>query len=135
MSVPTILVTCYYNGQISRSDTDVKYEGSDTVIEPLQVPVECTFQELIDMVYLKTTIDKRRFKLVLICKYPLRSGKKFQPYPVRDDSSVRTMLDLVNTPTIEEIELYIKVVRVKAQVNQSMGGHEDIFARDSPNVA
>ena len=66
MSVPTIPVTCYYNGQISRSDTDVKYEGSETVIEPLQVPVKCTFQELIDMVYLKTTIDKRRFKLVLI---------------------------------------------------------------------
>ena len=135
MSVPTIPVTCYYNGQISRSETDVKYEGSETVIEPLQVPVECTFQELIDMIYLKTTIDKRRFKLVLICKYPLRSGKNFQPYPVRDDSSVRTMLDLVNTPTIEEIELYIKVVRVKAQVNQSVGGHADIFVRDNSNVA
>ena len=135
MSVPTIPVTCYYNGQILRSETDVKYEGSETVIEPLQVPVACTFQELIDMIYLKTTIDKRRFKLVLICKYPLRSGKKFQPYPVRDDSSVRTMLDLVNTPTIEEIELYIKVVRVKAQVNQSVGGHADIYVRDNSNVA
>ena len=71
MSVQTIPVTCYYNGQISRSETDVKYEGSETVIEPLEVPVECTFQQLIDMIYLKTTIDKRRFKLVLICKYPL----------------------------------------------------------------
>ena len=77
MSVPTIPMTCYYNGQISRSETDVKYEGRETVIEPLEVPVECTFQELIDMIYLKTTIDKRRFKLVLICKYPLMSGKKF----------------------------------------------------------
>ena len=110
MSVPTIPVTCYYNGQISRSQTDVEYEGSETVIEPLEVPVECTFQQLIDMIYLKTTIDKRRFKLVLICKYPLRSGKKFQPYPVWDDSSVRKMLNLVNTTTIEGIELYIKVV-------------------------
>ena len=87
------------------------------------------------MIYLKTTIDKRRFKLVLICKYPLRSGKKFQPYPVRDDSSVRKMLNLVNTTTIEEIELYIKVVRVKAQSNQSMGGHADIFVCDNYNVA
>ena len=94
MSVQTIPVTCYYNGQISRSETYVKYEGSETVIEPLEVPVECTFQQLIDMTYLKTTIDKRRFKLVLICKYPLRSGKKFQPYPVRDDSSVRKLAQL-----------------------------------------
>ena len=135
MSVPTIPVTCYYNGQISRSQTDVEYEGSETVIEPLDVPVEYTFQQLIDMIYLKTTIDKRRFKLVLICKYPLRSGKKFQPYPVRDDSSVRKMLNLVNTTTIEEIELYIKVVRVKAQLNQSVGGHADIFVHDNYNVA
>ena len=35
MSVQTIPVTCYYNGQISRSETDVKYEGRETVIEPL----------------------------------------------------------------------------------------------------
>ena len=118
-----------------RSKTDVEYEGSDTVIEPLEVPVECTFQHLIDMIYLKTIIDKRRFKLVLICKYPLRSGKKFQPYPVRDDSSVLKMLNLVNTTTIEEIELYIKVVRVKAQLNQSVGGHADLFVRDNYNVA
>ena len=114
MYVSTIPVTCYYNGQILRSKTDVEYEGSETVIEPLDVPVECTFQQLIDMIYLKTIIDKRRFKLVLICKYPLRSGKKFQPYPARDDSSVRKMLNLANTTTIEKIELYIKVVRVKA---------------------
>ena len=135
MSVSTIPVTCYYNGQILRSKTDVEYERSETVITPFEVPVECTFQQLIDMIYLKTTIDKRRFKLVLICKYPLRSGKKFQPYPVRDDSSVRQMLNLVNTTTIEEIELYIKVVRVKAQLNQSVGGHVDLFVRDNYNVA
>ena len=54
---------------------------------------------------------------------------------MRDDSSVREMLDLVNTTTIEEIELYIKVVRVKAQLNQSVGGHEDLFVRDHYNVA
>ena len=93
------------------------------------------FQQLIDMIYSKTTIDKRRFKLVLICKYPLRNGNRFQPFPVRDDNSVREMLNLVNTTTIEEIELYIKVVRVKAQLNQSMGGHVDLFIRDNYNVA
>ena len=82
MSVSTIPVTCYYNGQILRSKTDVEYEGNETVIAPLEVPIECTFQQLIDMICSKTTIDKQRFKLVLICKYPLRSGKKFQPFPV-----------------------------------------------------
>ena len=42
---------------------------------------------------------------------------------------------LVNTTTTEEIELYIKVVRVKAQLNQSVGGHVDLFVRDNYNVA
>ena len=135
MFVSTIPVICYYNGQIVRTKTGVEYEGSETCIAPLKIPIECTFQELIDMVYSKTNIDKRRFKLVLICKYPLRNGNRFQPFPVRDDSSVREMLDLVNTTTIEEIELFIKVVRVKAQLNQSMGGHEDLFVRDHYNVA
>ena len=83
MSVSTIPVICYYNGQIVRTKTDVEYKGSETFIVPLKIPVECTFQQLIDMIYSKTTIDKRRFKLVLICKYPLRSGNKFQPFLVR----------------------------------------------------
>ena len=45
------------------------------------------------------------------------------------------MLNLVNTTTIEEIELYIEVVQVKAQLNQSVGGHVDLFVRDNYNVA
>ena len=57
MSVSTIHVICYYNGQIVRTKTDVEYEGRKTVIEPLDIPVECTFQQLIDMIYSKTTID------------------------------------------------------------------------------
>ena len=50
MSVSTIPVTCYYNGQILRSKTDVEYKGRETFIEPLDVPVECTFQQLIDII-------------------------------------------------------------------------------------
>ena len=44
------------------------------------------------------------------------------------------MLNLVNTTTIEEIELYIEVVRVKAQFNQYVGGHVDLFVRNNYNV-
>ena len=45
------------------------------------------------------------------------------------------MLNLVNTTTIEEIEPYIEVVRVKEQLNQFVGGHVDLFVRDNYNVA
>ena len=71
-------------------------------------------KKLTDMIYSRTTIDKQRFKLVLNCKYPLKSGNRFQPFPIWDDSSVYRMLNMVNTTSIEEIELYIEIVRVKA---------------------
>ena len=44
------------------------------------------------------------------------------------------MLNLVNTTTIEDIELYVEVVRVKALANQSVGGHVDLLVRDNYNV-
>ena len=45
------------------------------------------------------------------------------------------MLNVVNTTSIEEIELYSEVVRVKPQVNQFVGGHIDLLVRDNYNVA
>ena len=45
------------------------------------------------------------------------------------------MLNMVNTISIEEIELYIEVVRVKPQVNHYVGGHIDLLVRDNYNVA
>ena len=87
------------------------------------------------MIYSRTTIDKQMFKLVLNYKYPLKSGNRFQHFPIWDDSSVYRMLNIVNTTSIEEIKLYIGVVRVKPQVNQFVGGHIDLLVRDNYNVA
>ena len=135
MSVSTIPVICYYNGNILRIETNVKYVGNKAVIVPLDVSVECMFEQLSDMINSRTTIDKQRFKLILNCKYPLKSGNRFQHFPIWDDSSVYRMLNMVNTTSIEEIELYIEVVQVKPQVNQSVGDHIDLLVRDNYNVA
>ena len=70
MYVSTIPMICYYNGKILRTEIDVKYGGNKAVIMPLDVPVECTFEQLTDRIYSGTTIEKQRFKLVLNCKYP-----------------------------------------------------------------
>ena len=109
--------------------------GHKVVIVPLDVPVECTFEQFSDMIYSKTTIDKQRFKLVFNCKYPLKSGNMLQHFLIWDDSSVYQMLNMVNTTSIEEIELYIEVVQVKPQVNQSVGVHIDLLVRYKYNVA
>ena len=79
MSVSTIPMICYYNGKILRTKTDVKYVENKAIIMSLDVSVDCTFEQLGDMIYSKTDIDKQRFKLVLNCKYSLKSGNRFQP--------------------------------------------------------
>ena len=135
MFVSTIPVICYYNGNMLRTETDVKYVGNKAIIVPLDVLVDCTFEQLGDMIYLRITIDKQRFKLVLNCKYPLKRGNRFQPFPIWDDSSVYRMLNLVNTTDMKEIELYIEVIRVKPQVNQSVGAYIDLLVRENDNVA
>ena len=58
MSISSIHVICYYNGNLLRTETDVKYVGNKVVIMPLDVPVDCTFEQLGDMIYSTTTIDK-----------------------------------------------------------------------------
>ena len=44
---------------------------------------------------------------VINCKYLLKGGNRFQPFPIWDDSSVYRRLNMVNITDIEEIELYI----------------------------
>ena len=82
MFVSSIPVICYYNENILRTETYVKYVGNKVVIVSLDVPIECAFKQLGDMIYSRTTIDKQMFKLVLKCKYPLKSGNRFQPFPI-----------------------------------------------------
>ena len=75
----TIPVICFYNGKTGRIETNMKYVGNKAVIMPLNVHIDCTYDELLVMIYLRTCIDKEKFKLVLTCKYHLKSGNRFQP--------------------------------------------------------
>ena len=124
MSVSFIPVMCYYNGHIVKIDNDVRYDGNKASIVPLEIPVDCTFEQLGDIIFSSTPIDKRKYNLVLKCKYPLKSGNRFQPVTIWNDSSVHLMLNMVNTTAIEEIELFVEVVRIHRQVNQSIGVEE-----------
>ena len=84
----TIPIICYYNGKSERTKTYVKYVRNKVVIVPLDVPIDCTFDQLLAMIYSRTKFDKQRFKLVLTCKNPLKSENRFLPYPIWDDNSV-----------------------------------------------
>ena len=41
---------CYYNEKIMRTEINVKYVGNKAVIVPLDVPVDCMFEQLGDMI-------------------------------------------------------------------------------------
>ena len=58
MLISSIPVICYYNRNILRTETDIKYVENKAVIMPLDVLVECTFEQLSGMIYSRTTIDK-----------------------------------------------------------------------------
>ena len=60
----TIPVICFYNGKYERTKTNVKYVGNKVVIMPLDVQIDCTFDQLLAMIYSRTGIDKERFKFV-----------------------------------------------------------------------
>ena len=81
-----------------------------------------------------TSIDKEMFKLVITCKYSLKNGNKFQPCPIWDDNNMYRMLKLINTTGMEEIELYLQLVCVKLQVNQSIGTYIDLLLGGNINV-
>ena len=60
----------------------MKYVGNKAIIVPLDVPNDYIFDQLLAIIYSRTCIDKERLKLVLSCKYPLKSGNRFQPCPI-----------------------------------------------------
>ena len=47
---------CYYNGNILRTETYIKYVENKALIVPLDVPVNCTFEQLGDIIFLRTTV-------------------------------------------------------------------------------
>ena len=130
----TIPVICFYNGKTEKTETDVKYVVNKAVIVPLDVPIDCTHNQLLAMIYSMTCIQKERFKIVLTCKYPLKNGNRFQPCPIWDDNSVYRMLKSVNIAGMEEIELHLQLEHVKPQVNQLVGTYTNLSHGENFNV-
>ena len=128
----TIPIICFYNGKIERTETVVKYVGYKVVIVLLDVPIDCTYDQLLAMIYSRTVIDKEMLKFT--CKYPLKRKNSFLSCPIWDDNSVYRMLKLVNTTRMEEIELYLQLVCVKPQANQSVGTYIDLLLGGNVNV-
>ena len=51
---------CFYNEKILRTETDVKYVGNKAVIVLLDVSIDSAFDKLLNMIYSRTKIDKKK---------------------------------------------------------------------------
>ena len=54
----TISVICFYNGKIKRTETNVKYVWNKATTVPFDIPTDCTYNQLLVMIYSMTCIDK-----------------------------------------------------------------------------
>ena len=53
-------IICFYYGKSERIETYVKYVRNKVVIVPLDVQIDDTFDQLLPMIYSRTSTDKER---------------------------------------------------------------------------
>ncbi|WJZ94757.1 hypothetical protein VitviT2T_013588 [Vitis vinifera] len=121
MSNLSVAIVCFCNGKMVRTQTDVDYVGDRVVVEPIDVPLGTTYEQLLEMIYSVTDINKEHFRLILSCKYPMKKLNKFQPCPVKNDSGVARMLEMHNRFGMDEVELFVEQVPIDLQMNSSLG--------------
>ena len=107
MSNLLVAIVCICNGKIMITQTDVDYVGDRVVVEPIDVPLGTTYEQLLEMIYSVTHINREHFQLIFNCKYPMKRGNKFQPCPVKNDSGVARMLEMHNRFGMDEVELFV----------------------------
>ena len=106
MTDSTVDVLCYWNGTILRTETDLRYIGKDVEVVPIDVPVQTTFMQLLNMIYDIFGVDEES-QLILKCRYPA-GVNKFQPLVVRNDQTVARMVAVSSKHEISPIELFIE---------------------------
>ena len=88
---------CYYNGNILRTETYVKFVRNKALIVTLDVPVDCTFEQLSDVIYLRTTVG-----CTIRWRVPLTQ--------VHNPSGVLLLYrDQLDAQTLDQVIVYVKV--------------------------
>ena len=78
-------------------------------------------EQLLEMIYSIIDINREHFQLILSCKYPMKIRNKFQPCPIKNDTSVAQMLEIHNRFGMEEVELFVEQVPIDLQMNSPIG--------------
>ena len=77
MSNSLVLMVCFYNGKIVRTQQDFDYVRDRVVVEPIDVPLGITYKELLIMIYSIANIGRKHLQLIFSCKYSMKRGNKY----------------------------------------------------------
>ena len=55
------------------------YVENRVVVKPINVSLKTTYEQLLEMIYSVTNINREHFQLILNCNYPIKKWNKFQP--------------------------------------------------------
>ena len=135
MSNLLVAIVCICNGKIMITQTDVDYVGDRVVVEPIDVPLGTTYEQLLEMIYSVTDINKEHFRLILSCKYPMKKGNKFQPCPVKNDSGVARMLEMHNRFGMDEVELFVEQVSIDLQMNSPIDNYMPLLLGENDGTS
>ena len=74
MSNLLVAIVCFCNGKMVRTQTDVDYVRDRVVVEPIYVLLGTTYEQLLEMIYSVTDINKEHFRLIFSCKHPMKES-------------------------------------------------------------
>ena len=84
----------------------MRYIGNNVETEPIDLPIDATFLELLNMIYDTISVD-RHYQLVLKCQLPTGMNK-FQSLVVKNDRIIAHMLAAPSKYKMSLIELFIE---------------------------
>ena len=54
----------FYNGKTEMTKTDVKYVGNKVSIVSLDIPIDCTYDQLLATIYSRTSVRPEKFQFL-----------------------------------------------------------------------
>ncbi|XP_071690011.1 uncharacterized protein [Rutidosis leptorrhynchoides] len=103
-------ILCYWGGGICNGEEGVSYNIPPTKAIKVQFGIQ--FQQLIEKLHSATSIDKQKYRINIVCRYPSVVGKfmRYVALPIKDDDDVEIMFDALDLhPELSNIDLYLEV--------------------------
>ncbi|XP_023765763.1 uncharacterized protein LOC111914214 [Lactuca sativa] len=137
MTSKFVTLLCYRDGKIYDGKEGITYNKSPSKAIKVQCGIQ--FNDLINQIHFATSIDKQKYGIKVICRYPSVVGKvmKYIPLPIKDDNDVEIMFDVLSLhQELSNIDLYLEVDvnRDKNHLNITPRTQESVLIEEERNA-